>query len=395
MLLPKVAASLLGLLLAAPGFAGIQIIEMKSGKLYEVTESMVVGDKLRISLHTGKSDQTMIISIPIDKVIPERVYYVWAAQIADVDVEGHVRLAEWCRTQGLFRQAWRQYAAATEASEDFEKKMPAIETEMSEEAATWHFEQAEQSMRDGNLHRARLMAEAVLKDYPGSKEVARTKGLLELLAEREQFQSDQKRQEEVAARAKKQRREFDKQLKAVDSAKLVVRNTRMKYLMDARQRLRRAAYAMRRAVDNMRRMLPFIEVEDLRLSVDAVAADTEKNLVATFTKLADLRFLSGDALGALDAAHEVLWIDPDNKAMGDIRKRILDGEGFRGYRFRYGYYDGRICRRRGFLPPFATPYYIRRGYGIHNSISCGPYPYRLRATSVRLGGSFSAIRYMR
>jgi len=391
--LPKVAA-LVVCLASGPALAGIQLIEMKNGKLYEATDSVVVGDKLRISLHTGSSDQTMVFSVPIDKVLPERVYYVWAGQIADADVAGRVKLAEWCRTQGLFRQAWRQYAAAAEADEKFMKKIPELEAAMSEEAATWHFEQAEEAMRAGDLHRARLMAESVLKDYPGSKEVARTKGLLSLLAEREQFQSVQKREAEIAARAKVQRREFDKQLKAVDTAKLHIRNTRMKYVMDARQRLRRAAYALRRAADNMRSMLPFVEVDDLRLSIEAVVVDTEKNMVGAFTRLADLRFLSGDTAAALDAAHEVLWVDPDNKAMADIRKRILNGEGFRRYGYRHRYYDGRVCRRFGYLPPFATPYYIRRGSGIFPGVSW-PYQGRLRASRVTIGSTFSGIRYVR
>jgi len=285
--------------------------------------------------------------------------------------------------------------AASEASDKILKKLPTIEKDISEEAATWHFAQAEEAMRDGDLHRARLMAEAVLKDYPDSKEVARTKGLLLLLAEREQFQTEQKRQAKILERSKKQRREFDKELKEVDRAKLLVRGTRMKYVVDAKQRLRRAAYAFRRSSDRMRAMLPFIEVDDLRLSVEAVAADTERHLVAAFTRLADLRFLTGDGAGALDAAHEVLWIDPDNKAMNDIRKRVLDGEGFRGYRFRYRSYDGAICRRFGYLPAFACPYYIRRGFGIHNTISTGSYPTGLRATRVRLGSGYSVIRYMR
>ncbi|MHC4953155.1 MAG: hypothetical protein ACYTGZ_04640 [Planctomycetota bacterium] len=376
-------------------FGGVQIVEMKSGKLYEAKEVLVLGDKLRISLLTDKGDQTAIFSVPLDKVIPEHVYYAWAAQIADKDVSGHIALAEWSRKQGLFRQAWRQYVAASESSDKVMKQLPHLEQEMSEEAATWHFVQAEQSMREGDLHRARIMAERLLKDYPDSKEVARTKGLLLLLAEREQFASEQKKQEKIAARARKQRREFDKWLKEIDRAKTLVRGTKMKYVVDAKRRLRWAAYSFRRSMHKLRDLRPFIEVDDLRLSVEAVASDTEKHLVAAFTRLADLRYLTGDIPGALDAAHEVLWVDPDNKAMTDMRKRVLDGGGFRRYRYRYGYYDGTICRRLGYLPAFACPYYIRTGYGIHNTISTGPYPVGLRATRVRIGGSYSVIRYVK
>ena len=80
--------------------------------------------------------------------------------------------------------------------------------------------------------------------------------------------------------------------------------------------------------------------------------------------------------------------------MTDMRKRVLDGGGYTRMRYRYNYYDGAVFRRFGYLPAFATPYYIRRGYGIHNTLSVGPYPTGLRATRVRVGG-ISIIRYAR
>jgi len=391
MRLPSLLTALV--LAAAPAFAGIQLVEMKNGKLYEVREALVVGEQLRLSLAMKSAAQTAVITVPLDKVVPEHVYYVWSGQIADKDISGHLSLAAWARKQGLFRQAWRQYVGASEQSDKVLKQLPLIEKEMSEEAATWHFKQAEVAMQAGDLHRARLLAERLLQDYPESKEVPRTKGLLDLLAEREQFQSEQKKQQKVVDRAKKQRRAFEKQLKEIDRAKTLVRGTRMKYVDDARRRLRYAAYGFRRSMHVLRDMRPFIEVDDLRLSVEAVAADTEKHLIAAFTRLADLRYLAGDVPGALDAAHEVLWFDPDNKAMTDIRKRVLDG-GYSRMRYRYGYYDGAIARRLGYLPAFACPLYIRRGYGIHNTLSVGPYPTGLRATRVRVGG-ISVVRYAR
>jgi len=396
MRLPSLLTALV--LAAAPAFAGIQLVEMKNGKLYEVREALVVGEQMRLSLAMKSAAQTAVITVPLDKVVPEHVYYVWSGQIADKDISGHLSLAAWARKQGLFRQAWRQYVGASEQSDKVLKQLPVIEKEMSEEAATWHFKQAELAMQEGDLHRARLLAERLLQDYPESKEVPRTKGLLDLLAEREQFQSEQKKQQKVVDRAKKQRRAFEKQLKEIDRAKTLVRGTRMKYVDDARRRLRYAAYAFRRSMHVLRDMRPFIEVDDLRLSVEAVAGDTEKHLIAAFTRLADLRYLAGDVPGALDAAHEVLWFDPDNKAMTDMRKRVLDG-GYSRMRYRYGFYDGAIARRLGYLPAFACPFYIRRGSGfgiggIPNTLSVGPYPTGLRRTRVRVGG-ISVIRYAR
>ena len=390
MRLPSVAAALsLALALATPAAAGITLVEMKSGKLLEAKEARVVGDQIRIALNMKTAGQSAIISLPLDKIVPENVYQVWSGQIAEQDVDGHLALAAWARRNGLFRQAWRQYVGASEQSDKVLKQLPMIEKQMSEEAATWHFEQAERSMREGDLVRARVLAERLMADYPDSKEIPRTKGLLDLLAEREQFESEQKKEEKLRQRTKVQRRAFERELKSIDHAKNLVRGTRMKYVADAKRRLRYAAYTFRRSMHRLRDMRPFIEADDLRLSIEAVIGDTEKHLVSAFTRLADLRYLTGDVPGALDAAHEVLWFDPDNKAMADMRKRVLDG-GYSRMRYRYGYYDGAICRRLGYLPAFACPYYIRGGYGI----STGPYPVGLRATRVKVGG-ISVVRFAR
>lgn len=387
MVRPSVVTLLLALL-GAPVAAGIQLVETKSGKIYEAKEVLVVGDKLRMSLALKESGQTATVAIPIATVLPEFVYYAWASQVAEHDIEGHMRLAGWCRQQGLFRQAWREYIAASEASDKIMKRLPKLEQEMNEEAATWYFEQAETRLRDGEVHAARILAERVLDDYPDSKEVPRTKGLLMLIKEREQFLSEQKLADKKALRVKKQRRLVEKQLKEIDSAKLMVRNTRMRNVPDARRRLRWASYTFRRSLHRLDDLVPYVEADDLRSSVAAVARDTEKNMVASFTRLADLRYLAGDVAGALDAAHEVLWVDPDNKAMTDMRKRVLDaGENGR-YRFRYGYYDRFILRRHGYLPPFACPNSTRVGYGIHLAS-----PYRVRPIRVR-SGTRTLIRYV-
>jgi hypothetical protein len=386
---PSVAALAIAIF-AAPSVAGIQLVETKGGKVYEASEILVVGDKLRMSLVLKGAGQTATIAIPIDSVLPENVYYAWAAQVAEADVEGHLRLAEWCRKQGIFRQAWRQYIAAAEASDEVKKRLPELEREISEEAATWQFERAETSLREGEVHAARVLAERILEDYPNSKEVPRTNGLLKLIAEREQFLSEQKVLEQKAELAKRQRRYLEKELESIDTAKLTLRNTQMRFVADARMRLRRAAYALRRSLHRLDDLAPFVDEPDLRKAVEAVAQDTEKNMVASFTRLADLRYLSGDIAGALDAAHEVLWVDADNKAMTDMRKRVLDSSEYGGYRFRYGYYDRYIVGRWGYLPPFACPYSVRYGYGIRFAA-----PYRLRAERITGAGNYSFIRYVR
>jgi len=385
---PSVAALFLAVFLA-PAPAGIQLIETKGGKIYEATDIAVIGDKVRMALSL-EAGQTATIAVPIDSILPEHVYYAWAAQVADADVDGHLKLAEWCREQGLFRQAWRQYVAASEASKEVEKRLPEIERQMGEQAATWTFLRAEKLLKEGDVHRSRVLAEQVLADYPESKEVPRTKGLLTLIAEREKFLSEQKLAEERAQRAKKQRRFVEKELETIDAAKLEIRNTRMKYVLEARRRLYHASYRLRRSIHRLDDIVPFVQEDDLRRSIEAIVQDGEKNLVASFTRLADLRYLIGDVAGALDAAHEVLWIDPDNKAMTDMRKRVLDSSEWRGYRWRYGYYDRYILGRCGYLPPFATPYRVRYGFGI----GCAT-PYVVRPATIGVAGGGSLIRYVR
>ncbi len=377
------------MLLTAPLSAGIQLVETKNGKLYEAREVIVIGDKMRISLAMKEANQTMIFSIPIESVIPEQVYYVWAAQIAATDSEGHVRLGEWCREHGLFRQAWREYNAAADSDTKIEKSLPLLEKEIGEEAATWYFEQAEKALKAGDPHRARILAKRVIDDYPQSKEMPRTKGLLELIAEREEFQDIQKVEKARAHRVKLQRRKLDKELKEIHYAKTMVRNTRMRQFNGAQGRLRWAAYRFRRSLRNLNDMVPFVESDDLRISIEAIVKDTERNMVGSFTKLADLRFLGGDMSGALDAAHEVLWVDPDNKAMTDMRKRVLDEGGYDRYRYRHGYYGRSILRRRGFLPPFACHYQTRDGFGIGAGRA-----YHLKRESVKIAPGIAVIRYV-
>ena len=52
--------------------------------------------------------------------------------------------------------------------------------------------------------------------------------------------------------------------------------------------------------------------------------DLDDRSVRTFVKLADYFYLAGDTPRALDAVHEVLALDPDNKAAEGLRERILD-----------------------------------------------------------------------
>ena len=103
----------------------------------------------------------------------------------------------------------------------------------------------------------------------------------------------------------------------------LVLKARFKYLGDARQKLTYAAYVYRNAALEFADMLAYAEVDELRLTLKALLDDLDRRLVRTFLKLGDLRYLSGDAPGALDAVHEVLSVDPGNKAAEDAIRHVV------------------------------------------------------------------------
>ena len=195
---------------------------------------------------------------------------------------------------------------------------------MYAEEAGWLLEEAWRRFRENDVKAARVHAERILKDFADSEEVGRTKGLLNIIEEREQFLDEQKRQEEIAARARKQKRVVDRHVEKIERADRLVLKARFKYLIDAKQKLNYAAYTYRKAALEFADMLAYVEGDELRLTLKALLDDLDRRLVRTFLKLGDLRYLCGDAPGALDAVHEVLSVDPDNKEAEGLRERVLD-----------------------------------------------------------------------
>ena len=139
--------------------------------------------------------------------------------------------------------------------------------------------------------------------------------------------------------------------------------TRLSYTHNAHGRLHWSAYAYRKAYFVFDELLLISEVDGLRQMLKGLIANMENRMSRTFIKLADLRWISGDTRGALDAVHEVLAIDPGSKAAIGLRDRILDAGGAvapvvaEPVRRRVGLVYGR-------LRPYAygTPY--MRGFGL-------------------------------
>lgn len=323
MRVPSPALLLIVGILSGPVFA-VDIVELKDGRVLEAEEVTLKGDKLHVKLYRPQGDQTIAYSIPIEKIVPEFVYYAWSDGTDAGDTDEMLRLAAWSRGQGLFRLAWRTYQRAAKADPEIEGQLEDLRKEMYAEEALWLLEEAWRRFRDNDVQAARVHTERLLRDFADSEQVGRAKGLLNIIKEREQFLDEQKKQEEVAARARKQKRVVDRHVERIEKADRLVLKARFKYLVDAKQKLNYAAYVYRNAALEFADMLAYVEVDELRLTLRALLDDLDRRLVRTFLKLGDLRFLSGDTPGALDAVHEVLSVDPGNKAAEGLRDRVLD-----------------------------------------------------------------------
>ena len=310
-------------LFAIPAFA-VDIVEMKNGKLYQVEAAEVRGNRFFMKLLTS-TDKKVAFSVPMDKVVPEFVYYAWADQIQTGDVDQHLACARWARRNGLFGPAWEQYGFAAKTDPAVQSELPKIEQEMFGEQATWIYEDAEKRFRKDDIKGARKRLDLLLTKFAASKEVGRAKALVSILAERAQFLTEQRRQEKIAARARKQQRSVDGILRMVERADLLVTTTRIGVdAYNSRRRLHWAAYAYRKAYFSFDDLMLYVEVDDLRRRLQALRGAMESRIVRTFIKLADLHWIMGDVGSALDAVHEVMMVDPANDAARGLRERILE-----------------------------------------------------------------------
>ena len=112
-------------LLAAPVLA-VDVIELKNGRILEVEKATVQGNKLRVQL-PSKDQQFIAYTIPIDKVVPEFVFYAWQDQLEAGDEKARLRLAAWARKQGLFRHALRTYMDTAKFSAEIKENLPGLE----------------------------------------------------------------------------------------------------------------------------------------------------------------------------------------------------------------------------------------------------------------------------
>ncbi|MEE8104718.1 MAG: hypothetical protein V3T86_04190 [Planctomycetota bacterium] len=347
---------------AAPA---LELIELKSGKIYEASEVSVKGDKVLIRVTKGGG--SVRFGVPIDKVVPEFVYYAWARGIRKGDADGHVRLAVWARKLGMFSQAMTQYNLAAETRPKIKKSLEELEKKLGEEEATWLFEKAWEHVRENDPARARMLAERLMQNFPQSAEVARTKELVKIIEERESFIEEQKAQEQIVKRARRHRLILKKLDARIDQADRVLTRARFSRIDDAEGRLNYAAYTFRKAGYDLGDLLMVVELDDLKETIESFLKDLEPRLVRTWLRLGDLRFMMGDMPGSLEAVHEVLGIEPKNEAALQLRKKLLEDSSranstgyYPGHGGYYGYgYVYRRCRHR----QHAYPYPVRsRGY---------------------------------
>ncbi len=339
-----VFCTLAAALLSTNAFA-FEIIELKNGKVLELESARVDGDKVHVKLHVPAGDKVIGYAIPFKKIVPEFIYYIWLGQVDPADTGGMRDIGTWARKNGLFTLAWRTYEKAAKHDTKLRGELDDLKAAMYEEESAFLLEDAWRLFRDNDVGAARMRAERVIDEFKKSKNVGRAKGLLNILVEREQFLSEQKLQDKIAKRARKQKRTLDKYIQRVKKADRMVLRARYRSPYDAKRRLAYAAYTYRKAALHLAELLPLIEVDALRFMITAWLDELDKRMVRTFQRLGDLRFLTGDREGALDAAHEVLALSPDHKRAANLRDRVLDVPDRRGGRGDGGGYGLVFARR--------------------------------------------------
>ncbi|MHC4931040.1 MAG: hypothetical protein ACYTGV_02475 [Planctomycetota bacterium] len=308
---------------SSPALA-LEIVEMKDGKTYAAESVRVAGERLQIQLHTKSSTTRARFSVPISRVVPEVVYYAWRDQIRKDDAEGHLKLAVWSRKNGIFSLAMKQYEAAAALDQDVRASLSKVAGEMHEEEATWLFEDAERLYQDNEVKAAQLRVDLILKEFADTKEVPRAKALGTMIADRAQFLTDKRRKREEATRARKHRLLMDKQVYRIQAADRLVYGARMRHWVDALGRFKTAAYTYRSALMHFEELQLTVDADALRKTLRNLIEDVQVRMVKTFTKLADLRYMTGDIVRAMDAVHEIMAVDPGNEHAADLRDRILE-----------------------------------------------------------------------
>ncbi|HEX5136243.1 MAG TPA: hypothetical protein VFY93_04670 [Planctomycetota bacterium] len=327
-------ALILGLLVASA--PALDLMELKDGKLVAVEDAKRVGDRLHVTLAT-KTDQHMATTYPIDRVLPEFVFYVWQKGLPEHDRAAHQELAEWARKNGLFSLALKVYEKVAEFDEGIRNELPSLRKQLAEEEATWLFEQAEALYREDEVGDARVLANRLLELYGGTAEKGRAEELLKMIDERDKRLSEERRQKEKEHRLRKQWIEFKTQAIRIAQGRAYADAANMRQVAYARWRLDWACCLYEGAVLALEDLLPFVEDEKLRGEIVKQMDEGLGRAVSAYVRLADLRYLNGDFGAALDAAHHVLDIDPDNRMANGIRDKIIDGPGPTHIRYDRGF----------------------------------------------------------
>jgi tetratricopeptide (TPR) repeat protein len=335
-------ALLLGLL--TTGAFALDLMETRDGKLVPVLEAKRVGDRLHVRL-AASEDQHVATVYPIDRILPEFVFYVWEKELRENDREAHAELAEWARRNGLFSLAMKVYEKMAEFDEGIRGELPSLRKKLHEEEATWLFERAEALFREGEVGDARVEVDRLLDLYPDSAEQGRAQELRKMIDERDKQLTEERRKKEEARRLRRQQFEVKTQAARIAQGRAYADGANLRQAAVARWRLNWACCLYEGAMFALEDLLPYVEDETLRGRIVRHMDDAMARSVAAYVRLADLRYLNGDVGAALDAVHHVLDMDPDNAAATGIRDRILDGPGPQHIRYDRGFLTFRRSHR--------------------------------------------------
>ncbi|MCK6458876.1 MAG: hypothetical protein L6Q95_03165 [Planctomycetes bacterium] len=328
--------TLLILGMAATSALALDLMELKDGNLVPVLDATRKGDRMHVRL-AAPADQHMATVYPIDRILPEFVFYVWEKELTGQDRAAHLELAQWARKNGIFSLSLRVYRKVAEFDEGIKGELPSLAKQLHEEEATWLFGRAETLFREGEVLDARDEVDRLLELFPDSAEKGRAQELRKMIDERQKQLSAELRRKEEERRLRRQRLEVKTQAARIAQGRAYANAANLRQVAYARWRLDWACCLYEGALYALEDLLPYVRDEGLRAEIVQHMDRAFALSVAAYVRLADLRYLNGDFGAALDAVHHVLDMDPDNTAATGIRDRILDGPGPTHIRYDRGF----------------------------------------------------------
>lgn len=159
---PVVALVFIWMLFSSP-LSASEIIEFRSGSLFEGEVAELTADTLTLTLSDGAT-----MTVALKDLTPFSVYRIRSRRLAKEDGQGHWDLATYCLEQKMYAPARKELAAAVAADPKRQAEVDARLAQAAEDEAQMMFDQARALLDVGEYQNALKGFQLLLARYPKS-----------------------------------------------------------------------------------------------------------------------------------------------------------------------------------------------------------------------------------